>query len=47
MPESFQPNVKHIYTRFRIIFSKEEDVKAGQKIFAFGIGLVENKQFHV
>jgi hypothetical protein len=47
MPESFQPNVKHIYTRFRIIFSKDEDVTVGQKIFEFGFGIVENKQFHV
>ena len=45
MPESFQPKVKHLYTRFRIIFSKVEDVTVGQKIFEFGFGIVENKQF--
>jgi hypothetical protein len=44
MPEYFQPNVKHLYTRFRIIFSKD-DVTVGQTLFEFGFGIVKNKRF--
>lgn len=45
MPENFPPNVKHIYSRFRIIFNNDHAETVGQQLFEFGFGIVQNKRF--
>ena len=45
MPENFQPNVKYLYSRFRIVFKRNQAVTVGQKLFEFGFGIVQNKRF--
>jgi hypothetical protein len=45
MPENFQPNVKHPFSRFRIIFNRNQAVTVGHKLFEFGFGIVQNKRF--
>ena len=45
MTKAFQPNVKHLYSRFRIIFNKDHAGTVGRKLFEFGFGIVQNNRF--
>jgi hypothetical protein len=45
MPENFKPNVKPPFSRFRIIFSRNQAVPVGHNLFEFGFGIVQNKRF--
>jgi hypothetical protein len=45
MPETFQPSVKNLYTRFRIIFNRNQAETVGQNLFEFGFGIAQNKRF--
>ena len=46
MPENFiKPNAKHPFSRFRIIFNRNQAVTVGHTLFEFGFGIVQNKRF--
>jgi hypothetical protein len=45
MPENFKPNVKYPFSRFRIIFNRNQALTVGHTLFEFGFGIVQNERF--
>ena len=45
MPETINPSDKNLYTRFRIIFNRNQSETVGQNLFEFGFGIAQHKRF--